>query len=81
VRLDWSEDGEVRLERLTGQEAFLSLVAATFNVRVTAPARLARQFRFAEAVCSRVPVYRLSYPRDFAVMPRLRELIWSQVAP
>lgn len=80
LRLDWSEDGEVRLEPLAGREAFLSLIAATFNIRVQTPERLARQFRFAETVCSRVPVYRLSYPRDFGVMPRLREMIWPQVA-
>lgn len=81
VRLDWSEDGELHLERLAGREAFLSLIAATFNIRIQTPERLARQFRFAEKVCSRVPLYRLSYPRDFAVVPRLREMIWSQVAP
>ncbi len=79
IQLDWPENDEVRMERLHGREAFLSIIAGTFNRRVTTPARLARQFRFAEAVCARLPVYRLRYPRDFELLPRLRDMIWAEV--
>ena len=81
--LDWpaadSPGSEARLERLTGREAFLNVIAATFNIRIKTPARLARQFRFAESLCARLPLYRLSYPREFSVLPHVRQLLWEAV--
>jgi hypothetical protein len=66
---------KVRIEPIIGREAFLALVANTFNSLIDDSARLRRQIietaRFLEAV----PVKRLSFPRLLARLPDVREAI------
>jgi hypothetical protein len=66
----------VALEQLTGLELFKTISASTMNSRLHTPARLARQFRFAAGMASLVPVYRLSYPRNFDVFSQVAEQIY-----
>jgi hypothetical protein len=79
--LDWpAEDDEqngARSERMSQRDTFLAVTGSTFNLSIRHPARLARQFQFANALASRIPCYRLSYPRRFEVMPQLRKLIFG----
>jgi hypothetical protein len=69
------ESNSVRAERLRSAEATLTVIASTFNNIVKTPERLTRQLRFAGQLLSRIPVFRLSYPRRFDVLSSVYELI------
>ena len=69
-------DRGVALEQLSGLELFKTVSASTMNSRLHTPARLARQFRFAERIASMLPVYRLSYPRNFDVFDQVAKQIY-----
>jgi hypothetical protein len=71
-RTDWG----VTLEQLTGLELFKTISGSTMNSRLHTPARLARQFRFAEQMARMLPVYRLTYPRNFEVFSQVAEHIY-----
>lgn len=75
--LDWPPDGvsEPRLETPTPRDAVLRVIAGTGVTRVTDPARLARQFAFAQAIVERVPVQRLLQPNDLDRLPETAALI------
>jgi predicted DCC family thiol-disulfide oxidoreductase YuxK len=73
-------DQGVVLERLAGVELFKTISASTMNTRLHTPARLARQFRFAERIARMLPVYRLTYPRNFEFLSQVAEQIY-QSAP
>jgi hypothetical protein len=51
------------LRRLRPRQAFLALVANTFNPVITESGRLARQFETAARLAEVLPVKALSYPR------------------
>ncbi|MGD9883317.1 hypothetical protein [Reyranella sp.] len=51
--------------RVTGAELIRLLIASAMDIRNAAPARLARQLRFAERMASVLPVYELGYRRDY----------------
>jgi energy-coupling factor transporter ATP-binding protein EcfA2 len=75
--LDWPPDGvpEPRVETPSQRDAMLRVIAGTGVVRVTDAARLARQFEFAQALVSRVPVRRLLQPNDLDRLPETAALI------
>jgi hypothetical protein len=61
---DW-EPSRVLVTQLCGQDLFKAVSSSTMNSRHHSPARLVRQFRFVERLVSTVPVYRLTYTRDY----------------
>lgn len=54
--------------RVTGSELIRLLIASAMDIRNAAPARLARQLRFAERIAGILPVYELGYRRDYDVL-------------
>jgi len=75
--LDWPPDGvsEPRIETPTPRDAVLRVIAGTGVTRVTDPARLARQFAFAQELVEKVPVRRLLQPNDLDRLPETAALI------
>jgi hypothetical protein len=75
--LDWPPDGvsEPRLETPTPRDAVLRVIAGTGVTRVSDPARLARQFKFAQEFVEKVPVKRLLQPNDLDRLPETAALI------
>jgi hypothetical protein len=65
----------VRAERLRSGEATLTVITSTFNVAVKTPKRLTRQLHFAGQVLSKIPILRLSYPRQFDALSLVYELV------
>jgi len=65
----------VRIRRLSQRQAFLELVRNTFNMAVTDPARLQRQFLQATQLAAAIPVKVLSYPRVLDMLPVARDAI------
>jgi hypothetical protein len=64
-----------RVETPSQRDAMLRVIAGTGVARVTDAARLARQFEFARALVSRVPVRRLLQPNDLDRLPDTAVLI------
>jgi hypothetical protein len=62
------------------REAFVELIRHTFNHVVTDPRRLQRLFSESLQLASRVPVKRISYPRDLALLPEVRQRILADLA-
>jgi hypothetical protein len=67
--------GDVSTRRMSGVALAKALLSSAMNIRYSAPERLSRQVRFAERVGRSLPVYALSYPRQFEVMDRVVEEI------
>jgi hypothetical protein len=58
----------------------MELIRHTFNHVVTDPKRLQRLFSESLELASRVPVKRLSYPRDLALLPEVRQRLLADLA-
>ncbi len=65
----------VRIESIAPREAFLALIANTFNRRIGHSGRLRRQVSANALLMGAVPVKKLSYPRSFARLPQVIEAI------
>ena len=72
---------DISLTRLTGLELFTTITSSTMNDRVCLPARLKRQFRFAERFAKAVPVYRLTYSRSYDVLKDVADRIAKAAPP
>lgn len=72
---------EPRVERLSGLALFTTILASSMNSRLHSPDRLARQFRFAQRLAADLPVFRLTYPRDFAALEQAAKLIHGSAPP
>ncbi len=66
---------QVAIKRLTPRRAFLELVRNTFNMSVSDPERLERQFALATRLATSVPVKSLSYPRELRMLRQARDAI------
>ena len=70
---------DIVIERLSPRESFMALVRCAFRLDITDRDMLTRQFRFLERVASRVSVRRLIYPREFNLLPAVREAILNDL--
>lgn len=69
----------VVIRKLSRRSAFVELVRNTFNMAVSDPARLERQFARATHLATDVPIKSLSYPREFRMLREAREAILADV--
>jgi hypothetical protein len=69
----------VTIRTLTQRRAFLELVRNTFNMSVSEPARLERQFAQAAQMAMNVPIKSLSYPRELRMLTDAREAILADL--
>lgn len=65
----------IRIEPLTPREAFISIVANTFNSALTGADRLQRQADAAIRLVRSVPVRKLFYPRVLSQLPAVQDAI------
>ena len=65
----------IQIAALSQREAFVELIRHTFNYVVTDPKRLQRLFSKSMELASKVPMKRISYPRDLALLPEVRRRI------
>ena len=65
----------IGLRRLRPRQAFLALVANTFNPVITESGRLARQFQTAAQLAEALPVKALSFPRGLERLPAVVEAV------
>ena len=69
----------IKIKPLSPREGFMCLVKAVFRLDITDTKMLKRQFKFLEKVVSSVPVRRLIYPRNFKILPDVREAILNDL--
>jgi hypothetical protein len=70
----------VRIERLSSRQAFVTLVASTFNRTIVGADRLQRQFHATARLAAVVPVKKLVYPRRLESLPLVRELVLADLS-
>jgi hypothetical protein len=69
----------VVIRRLSRRSAFVELVRNTFNMAVSGPDRLERQFALATRLAMDVPIKSLSYPREFRMLDEALEVILADL--
>ncbi len=70
---------EVRVSAMSQRQAFLTLLASTFNRTVLDSTRLRRQFEATRALANTLSVKKLSYPRSLDCLPAVLELVVSDL--
>jgi hypothetical protein len=70
----------VRIDALTSREAFIALMAGTFNRQHVSRGRSARQFGIMTGLTARVPIKRLTYPRSIERLPDVRAAVLADLA-
>jgi len=73
--IETNRQERIRFDALAPREAFVALVANTFNWRVTDPGRMGRQHAQTAALSRAVPVAAISYPRGIDRVEALAEAI------
>ncbi len=71
--------GEVALEKLSPGRAMIALVKFAYNLDVKDVSFLRRQFDTVARLTEDVPAYAIHYPREFAVLSTVREIILTHL--
>jgi hypothetical protein len=69
----------IQVKPVAGRDAAIAIVQAAFNCRVVTRPRLARQFMAAASLAERVPMRRLSYPRQLDRLPEVVRAIMADL--
>jgi hypothetical protein len=70
----------ITIQPLSGREAFMEMVRAAFNLFVDGKARLTTQFDQATQLAAAVPPRRLSYPRNFSLLPAVCDAVLADLS-
>src|SRR5208283_4906182 len=70
----------VRIETLSSRQAFVTLVANTFNYLIVGSDRLERQFHETARLAVVVPVKKLVYPRRPDALPLARDAVLADLS-
>lgn len=70
--LEVASEDEVSVERLRIAEACLAIVANSFAHQPDDIEEASKRFGLAADLACRIPVFRLTYPRDFEFIPRVK---------
>ncbi len=66
---------DITIERLSPRDSFMALVRCAFRLDITDQEMLVRQFQFLKRLAEQVSIRRLSFPRNFNLLPALQEAI------
>lgn len=70
---------EITLERLTHRETFIAMLKQTFLLDVKDLGRVKEQVQFLGSLIPGLPSFRLSMPRDYELLPKVRQRILETV--
>jgi hypothetical protein len=80
IECDTKSNGKpVSIVAMTAAESFFELLRSSHRLDLTDRTRLGDEFGFLSRIPEMVPIRRLFYPRDFAVLPHVRRLIMNDV--
>jgi len=69
------ETSDITIEKLSALDSLMVLIRCTFRLDITDQEMLARQFHFLKWLAKRVSVRQLTFPRNFNLLPAVREAI------
>ncbi|MBI2160005.1 MAG: hypothetical protein HYU25_06475 [Candidatus Rokubacteria bacterium] len=72
-------EAAIRIEPLSGRDSVMELVRYTFRLDIEDHRMLTREFLFLGTVVSRIPVRRLTYPRDLSLLPAVHSVICADL--
>lgn len=75
-----AEDGQIGLRRLTLAETCMALVESSFALDPSNLEQARSRMEQASALARQVPAFEITYPRDYARLPEVRQAILEQVA-
>ncbi len=78
-RADGEKLDEPRLDAISGHDSLLMTLRYLFCLDPYEPSMLVRQFKMLEGVLAQVRILRLTIPDDFAALPRVHELVLSDL--
>lgn len=70
---------EIRLERMSARDAFLALREGIFTMDVDDAIEAAFEFRLLSQTANQVRAFRLAYPRNWALLPRVLDHILAAI--
>jgi hypothetical protein len=76
---DRSRTSGIVLERLSSREAFIAMLKQTFQLDLTDLERMTRHVQALARIIPKIPAYRLCMPRDFTLLPLVRQRILETV--
>jgi hypothetical protein len=74
-RPDGRNDDRVQVERLHPRDACIALLKNSFQLDVSDVVRAGRLFTELSVIAEMVPMYSLTYPRDFSRLPEVHAAI------
>ena len=77
--LGQSPDQEVILDRLSHREAFIAMMKQTFQLNLMDLERMTRHMQALGRIVPRLPAFVLSMPRDYDLLPLVRQKILEKV--
>ncbi len=75
-----SSNGEIVIRRLAPAQACMALVESSFALDPSDTIQARRRLDDASALARAVPAFEISYPRDYARLPEVRQAILDQVS-
>jgi hypothetical protein len=73
-----TDNAEISLQRLSPREGCIVIIGNSFQLDVTDRFRAAEIFASASPIAEQVPVYSVSYPRDFSRLTEVQDTILRQ---
>lgn len=73
------ETSDIMIEKLSPRDSFMALVRCAFRLDITDQQMLARQFQFLKRVTSTTSIRRLSFPRNFRLLPEVQIAILNDL--
>ena len=73
------ETSNIMIEKLSPRDSFMALVRCAFRLDITDQQMLSRQFQFLKGVTSKISVRRLSFPRNFRILPDVQKAILNDL--
>jgi hypothetical protein len=77
--LDWQDVGQVVIEPLSGSERQMAWIGNSFLLDIDDRDLLARHFEWTHRISGQVPTFSLDYPRDYGMLPQVRDAVRQHV--
>ena len=74
------ESAAISIEALTGADRYMGWLENSFLLDIEDHELLARHFEWTHRISGAIPTYALNYPRDYGILPTLRNTIQKHMA-
>ena len=78
--LESNDIENIAIEALTGSKRHMAWVSNSFLLDIKDKDLLARHFDWTHRIADQVPTFSLDYPRDYGILPQVRDAVRRQVA-